>query len=146
MPTKNPRLSVVLSPSLAATLDALSSATGDSASSLVRNILVQTEPALQRATQLIEAAAASRQQVGAGVAATMDRVITDLEDALLVADARAGQAIRDLVGEAEAVKGRRRAAATGGARRSGSALPSTPVPVTRGSGTGKTRRKGVQRG
>ena len=43
MPSKNPRISVVLSPSLAATLAALSEATGDSASSLVRGLLEQTE-------------------------------------------------------------------------------------------------------
>ena len=170
MPSKNPRLSIVLSPGVAATLAAISKETGDSVSSLVRGLLEQTAPALERMLELVKAAKASKGQIAAGVAGSMDRVIDDLQSALQRADKAAGQVLIDLVGQAETVKGRRRGA-TGAARRPASAdsavypLPpakvqahadtngissavavSTPVPVTRGSGTGKTRRAGVQRG
>lgn len=145
MPTKNPRLSVVLSPALAATLAALSEATGDSASSLVRGLLEQTEPALQRMLQLVTAANAAKGQIATGVGESLHRVVSDLEDALAVADSRTARVVRDLVSEAQAVPGRRRRAG-GAASRPAAAGGSTPVLVTRGSGTGKTRGKGVRRG
>lgn len=145
MPSKNPRLSVVLPPSVAATLAAISAETGDSASSLVRGLLEQTEPALQRMLELVRAAKAAKGQIGEGMRGSMDRVIDDLHDALAVADARTGRVVADLVTQAEGVKGRRRpAAGTGAARPSGRAVvASTPVPVTRGSGT---PRKGTSHG
>ena len=175
MPSKNPRLSVVLTPAVAATLAALSQATGDSASSLVRGILEQVEPALQRMLQLVIATKQAQGKIGEGARISMARVVDDLEDAMAVADARTGRVVRDLVAEVEGVKGRRRRpgfplppaevqayADTNGVRPAapsdagGSAARSagrsrvlvspTPVPVTRGSGTGKTPRKGVRRG
>jgi len=145
MPSKNPRLSVVLSPALAATLAALSQETGDSAASLVRGILEQAEPALQRMLQLVKAAKQAQGQISAGVGQSLNRVLQDLEEAMVVADYRTGRAVRDLVSEAQAVKGRRRGTG-GGAARAAAALASTPVAVTRGSGTGKTRRGGKERG
>lgn len=147
MPTKNPRLSVVLSPSLAATLAALSEETGDSASSLVRSLLEQTEPALQRMLELVKAAKSAKGQIGAGMAQAMDRVVDDLSDALAVADARTNriQAQLDLVAQAQAVKGKRRPGGMAGGQPSGPVrAASTPRPVTRGVGTGKTRSQGVK--
>lgn len=145
MPTKNPRLSVVLSPSLAATLAALSEETGESASSLVRSILDQTAPALGRMLELVRAAKAAKGQIGAGMVGAMDRVVDDLSDALAVAESRFERVTSDLVDQAEQVKGRRRSAETGAARRSGpAATASTPRPVTRGVGSGKTRPRSVK--
>jgi hypothetical protein len=155
MPSKNPRLSVVLTPSVAATLAALSEASGDSASSLVRGLLEQVEPALQRMLQLLIAANAAKGQIGAGVGQTLNRVVHDLEDAMAVADSRTNRVMRDLVDAAEKVKPRRRGVPSAGARSAhggGAVLDSdalfravarhaTPVPVTRGSGTGKTRQE-----
>jgi hypothetical protein len=143
MPTKNPRVSIVITPSLAATLSALSEETGDSAGSLVRGLLVQSEPALRRMLDLIRAAKAAKGQIGTGVADSLHRVVNDLADAVAVADSRQSRVIADLVEQAEGVSGRRRRARAAGA--GAAAAPSTPVPVTRGSGTGKTRRKGVIR-
>ena len=148
MPSKNPRLSVVLTPSLAAVVGALAEETEESASSLVRGLLEQSEPALRRMLELVRAAKAAKGQIGAGVASNLDRVIEDLHDALAVMDARTGRVIADLVDQAQEVKGRRRPtvgmrAQPAPARRSAPA--STPVPVTRGSGTprkGKKPREG----
>lgn len=86
MPSKNPRLSVVLSPAVAATLSAISQETGDSASSLVRGLLDQTVPALERMLELVRAAKAAKGQIGEGVRGSMDRVIDDLHDALAVCE------------------------------------------------------------
>jgi hypothetical protein len=150
MPSKNPRLSVVLTPSLSATLAALSDATEQSASSLVRDLLQQAEPAMGRMLQLVLAAKAAPKEIGAGLAGTMDRVIGDLEDALALSEARMGRAARDLASEAEAVQGRRRRSGQARAPRApAGAAPAnatTPGPVTRGSGQPTRGRKGVQRG
>lgn len=140
MPTKNPRLSVVLSPALATTLAALSDATGDSASSLARSLLEQAHPALERMLQLVRAANLAKGQIGAGVGHVLDKVVDDLEDAVALANARTDRAMRDLVSEAEAVKGRRRLGDRALRDRAGDAGASTPGPVTRGSG-GATEAK-----
>jgi hypothetical protein len=152
MPSKNPRLSVVLSPSLAATLAALAHATDESASSLVRGILEQSEGALLRMLQLVTAAKAAKGEIGGGVSASLDKVVADLEDAMAVADFRMGRVERDLVDAAEVVGGRRRTSGAAvragerrGARGAAEAVP-TPVPVTRGSGPGKTRRTEGRKG
>lgn len=131
MPAKNPRLSVVLSPSLAATLAALSEATGESASSLVRSILEQSQPALARMLQLVVAAKTAKGQIGEGVSESLRKVVDELQDAMAVADSRLDRVSTDLVGQAETVSGRRRRAV------------STPGPVTRGSGSPRKARKGV---
>lgn len=172
MPSKNPRLSVVLPPALAATLAAIAQETGDSASSLVRGLLEQAAPALERMLELVRAAKAAKGQIGDGVRGSMDRVIDDLHDALAIADSRTGRVLADLVTQAEEVKGRRRPdsdtrSARGRSGRTASEvfpLPPakvqayadrngipperkglTPVPVTRGSGTPERATKAEKR-
>jgi predicted DNA-binding protein len=146
MPTKNPRLSVVLPPGVAATLAALSVETGESSSSLVRGLLEHTAPALERMLQLVIAAKAAKGQISSGVSNTLDRVVDDLHDALAVADARASRALGDLVSQAQEVKGRRRSpgATRAAGPAGGASVSSTPRPVTRGVGSGKTRRSIVK--
>jgi hypothetical protein len=178
MPSANPRLSVVLTPSLAATLAALSKETGDSASGLVRGFLEQSEPALLRMLELVKSAKAAKGQIGGGLASTVHRVVDDLQDALALAEIRIARVSGDLVSQAQAIKGRRRAvesvsaksrlaagraarATSGQAEREVPVTPpeipttgkkkrrravSTPVPVTRGSGPGKTLRKPAAKG
>lgn len=149
MPSKNPRLSVVLPPALAATLAALSDETGDSAASLVRGILEQAEPALQRMLQLVRAAKLAKGQIGSGLSDAMGRVVDDLEDAMALADSRTDRVFRDLVSSAEEVRGRRRPRASAASTGPPAAV-ATPVPVTRGSGPPaageKSRKQGGRRG
>jgi hypothetical protein len=140
MATKNPRISVSLTPSLATLLNDLAVETGDSASSLVRGILVQTEPALGRMLQLVRAARDAQGQIGSGVGRSLQRAAETLEDALAVADARFGRAAGDLVSEAEAVRGRRRPTGSGGPA-AARAAASDPRAVTRGSGVSQGRHK-----
>lgn len=151
MPSKNPRLSVVLPSALAATLAALAEETGESASGVVRGLLEQSEPALQRMLELVRAAKAAKGQIGTGVAVALDRVVDDLEDALALADSRAGRVVADLVSQAQAVQGRRRRSGQARALRApAGAAPSpghsTPVPVTRGSGHPGEGVGGVRKG
>ena len=151
MPASNPRLSVVLTPSLAATLQQLGQATDQSASSIVRDLLLQTEPALRRMLRLVLAANGAKEQIGEGVGSSLLRVVSDLEREL---ERETGGHVeyQDLVDKAEAVQVRaRRAGGAGERQRARAARPQgskaeTPVPVTRGSGTGKTRRKDVRGG
>jgi hypothetical protein len=138
MPSKNPRLSVVLTPSLAALLSQLAEETGESASSLVRDLLVQSEVPLHRMLQLVRAAKAAKGQIGGGLAGSMERVVRDLETAQTLVDNRSSDALLDLVAMAEKVGRRRR-----------SPVPealATPVPVTRGSGLSAGTKKGRTRG
>jgi hypothetical protein len=134
MPAANPRISVVLTPSLGALLAALSEATGESASSLVRGMLEQTEPALQRMLQLVTATKLAKGNIGGGVAEALHRVVTDLEAAVSSADARVGWAADDLVRQAETVQQRRRRGSAGGAPSEAVRVSPTPGLVTRGSG------------
>jgi hypothetical protein len=150
MPSKNPRLSVVLTPSLAALLSQLAEETGESASSLVRDLLTQSEGALQRMLQLVVAAKAAKGQIGGGLAASMERVVRDLETAQGLVDNRSADMLGDLVAMAETVRPRRRAPIPGAASsaRAGRVPEggSTPVPVTRGSGPTSSTKKGGTRG
>ena len=151
MPASNPRLSVVLTPSLFATLQQLAAATDQSASSIVRDLLLQTEPALRRMLALVLAANGAREQIGDGVGSTLFRVVEDLEREL---ERKTGGEFvyQDLVDQAEALQGRAaRASGAGERKRARAVRPlvaegETPVPVTRGSGTGKPRRKDVRGG
>lgn len=149
MPSKNPRLSVVLTPSLAALLSQLAEETGESASSLVRDLLTQSEGALQRMLQLVIAAKAAKGQIGGGLAASMERVVSDLETLQRLADHRADSMLGDLVSSAEKVRPRRRAPIPGAPGARAGRVPeggSTPVPVTRGSGLPRSTKKGGSRG
>ena len=153
MPTVNPRVNVTLSPSSDVLVTRLAELQKVSKSQVLRDLLDAAEPALQRVATLMEAAARSRGEVLDGLAQGLQRAQDHIEGAvsahLVHLDAVLGP---DLVEAAQAVRGRRpaehaqragRASSPGGKR---SAKGKTPVPVTRGSGTGKTLKKGVRGG
>jgi hypothetical protein len=148
MAGKNPRITVSLTPSLVATLAGISKESGESTSSIVRGLLVQSEPAFQRMWQLFKAANTAKGQIGGGTGAALAKVVDDLEDALAVADARLHRATRDLVAGAETVEGRRRRNGAAGTDSAASASKggANPRSVTRGSGTGKPGKTGVRGG
>jgi hypothetical protein len=74
--------------------------------------------------QLVNAAKQAKGTIGSGVGQALDKVVTDLEEAMVIAEHRTGRAMRDLVDSAESVKGRRRGAAVAATRRR---PPSTPA-------------------
>ena len=108
MPSKNPRLSLVVSPAVHETLTALSEVTGESASSLVRGLLDQSQPALARMLALLRAVKDAPSEVNKGVASALDRVVDHLAELEGQAAAVADSAVDDLVSQAQTIKGRKR--------------------------------------
>ena len=120
MPTLNPRVNVTLSPSLDSLVARLAKLERVSKSMVLRELLEAAEPSLQAAVAMMDAAK------GAGVEARK-RIANDMQKTM---DAAAGvqhlalqvaaNNTRDIVAQAEAIRGRRpsrqaRAAVTAGA-------------------------------
>lgn len=85
MPTKNPRLSVTLTPELSAVLDRLSVLADNSKSSLVAELLAEAVPIFERMITVLEAAHTLKAQasggmaeIGAGLARAQARMETQL--------------------------------------------------------------------
>ena len=107
MPTLNPRVNVTLSPSLDMLVSRLAVLERVSKSMVLRELLEAAQPALQAAVALMDAAE------GAGVEAR-NRIANDMQKTI---DAAAGvqhlalqvaaNNTRDIVAEAEAIRGRR---------------------------------------
>lgn len=125
MPTENPRVNVTLSPSLNALVGRVATLQRISKAAVLRELLEASEAGLQHAVALMEAAAGARQSA-------MKRLADDMEGSLRAAERferemrdRFAHSAKDLVADAEAVRGRRprssgAAAATrppGGAKR-----------------------------
>lgn len=107
MPTLNPRVNVTLSPSLDSLVGRLAKLERVSKSMVLRELLEAAEPALQAAVAMMDAAK------GAGVEARK-RIANDMQKTM---DAAAGvqhlalqvaaNNTRDIVAQAEAIRGRR---------------------------------------
>ena len=131
MPTENPRVNVTLSPSLNSLVSSLAKYERVSKSMVLRELLEAAEPSLRSAVALMEAAQ------GASAKARKD-LVRDLEHGVQAATsvqhlalAVAANHTRDMVSEAEAIRGRRpqRGTRSGSA---GGAMPGAP---------GSTRRR-----
>lgn len=156
MPTPNPRTNVTLSPSLDLLVIRLAAMQRVSKSQVLRELLEAAEPALQRAVTLMEAASKATEGVRAGLRDSLTRAQDKAEAELAVHLHGLDSITKDLVDQAQEVRGKRPrashkqsappvataiAAATGGGALFGL---STPVPVTRGSGhPGEGKRKGL---
>lgn len=137
MPTKNPRLSVTLTPALSAVLDRLSELTKTSKSAIVAELLESSAPVLERMTEALAAAVAIRDDAMSAtteISDALDRAQSRLETQLGLAMDDITTAVRPVLDEAEKIT------------RRASRGPSTPVPVTRGSGPSKTQKIGQSRG
>jgi hypothetical protein len=137
MPTKKPRITITLEPHTHEVLSRLSAASGDSMSQIVSEYIEVAVPALERVVVVLERAKAAPAEARDGFAAAIGRtdraviaalgtVDGQMDWLLNVAEAALPAAAEPLPKRAEVprLKG------------------STPVPVTRGSGGGKTRRQG----
>jgi hypothetical protein len=107
MPTFNPRVNVTLSPSLDSLVGQLAALERVSKSMVLRELLEAAEPSLRHAVALMQAAQ------GASVKAR-DRVARDMQSSIDLANAAsalsfqvASNNARDMVAEAEAIRGRR---------------------------------------
>lgn len=136
MPTLNPRVNVTLSPSLDSLITQLAGLERVSKSSVLRELLEAAEPSLRQAVALMEAAKGAS-------AEARKQIVLDLDNSVKAADALqhlmlsvAANHTRDIVAEAEAIKGRRpqrarRVASAVGAR------PSEGVQPEKASKVGK---------
>jgi hypothetical protein len=107
MPTVNPRINVTLSPSLDSLVSRLAALERVSKSMVLRELLETAEPSLSQAVALMEAAK------GASVKARQN-LATDLQSSIKAAEGTSALVLqnlayaqRDLVDEAQAIKGRR---------------------------------------
>jgi hypothetical protein len=153
MPTLNPRLTITLTPAVAAVLKELSTISGSSQSSIVADLLAASLPVFERMTVALRAASTIQETARSEIAAGLDRAQAKLESqmGLLLGDMDEG--LRPLLEQAERIERRGRRGGMHAQRAPAMAAPpplSTPVPVTRGSGhPGKPEvkgRKGGQRG
>ena len=108
MPTKNPRLTITLEPSLAAQLRTLSELTGNSQSSLIADLLQGSGPVFDRMIQVLRAAQTAKEAMKGKLVADMEEAQTKMEGALgLVLDGF-DVYTESLLDEAEAVTRRAR--------------------------------------
>lgn len=123
MPTDNPRITVTLSPEVHALLRRLSALTDNSQSAIVGGLLETSVSVFQRLIDVMEAAEQAQGRLNEEVRSTLAGAQARLEDQLGLAMETLDDGFRPILKAAEGV--RRRAPKAG----------STPVPVTRGSGS-----------
>jgi hypothetical protein len=122
MPTKNPRITVTLTPELHAVMRRMSELTGNSQSAIIGELLNTSMPVFERMVKVMEAALSARDKMSADVAISLLGAQTKIEEQMgLVLDAF-DEGSKPILQAAEKIQRK--------ARR----VSSTPVPVTRGSG------------
>ena len=127
MPTKNPRLTITLEPSLAAQLRTLSELTGNSQSSLIAELLEGSGPVFDRMIQVLQAAKTAKEAMRGRLVSDMEDAQTKMEGALGIAMDGFDLFTGSLLEEAEAVTRRaRRGPAARGGNAHGAAAP-TPI-------------------
>lgn len=127
MPTKNPRLTITLQPTLAAQLRTLSELTGNSQSSLIAELLEGSGPVFDRMIQVLQAAQTAKEAMRGKLVADMEAAQDKMEGALGIALDGFDSFTGSLLDEAEAVTRRaRRGPALRGGNGRGAAAP-TPL-------------------
>jgi hypothetical protein len=137
MSTTKPRITVTLEPRTYEVIARLSAVGGESMSQIVAQFVDLAVPSLERVVVILERAKAAPEKVRAGLAASIERAEADMLPAMLSSVGQFDMFLEDAVRSSAAAASAQRM------RRGRSAPPrasSTPVPVTRGSGTGKTRK------
>lgn len=134
MPTLKPRVNVTLEPQTYEVIDRLAALQGRSRGAVIADLLDSIAPVMGKTVSLLEAAASAPQQVKDGLRSVVEGIHDDLVGA-------AGDPMGQMDALLEQLSG-------------GSAEGSTPVSVTRGSGTDttptpkpkKTNKKGSKPG
>lgn len=127
MPTKNPRLTITLEPSLAAQLRTLSELTGNSQSSLIAELLEGSGPVFDRMIQVLQAAKTAKEAMRGKLVADMEDAQTKMEGALGIAMEGFDLFTDSLLDEAEAVTRRARRVNAGGSHGARGAAAPTPI-------------------
>ena len=134
MSTTKPRITVTLEPRHHEVLSRLSAASGDSMSQIVSGFVGLAIPSLERVVVALERARAAPEEVRSGLLAALEKADREMMPLLEATSGQADMFLADFERAAEG-PGKRKRAAEG---------ESTPVPVTRGSGPGKTLTGGAK--
>jgi len=153
MPTVNPRITITLTPAVAAVLRELSQLAGNSQSAIVGDLLQMSLPVFERVVLGIRAARTIERSARDEIAGGMERAQAKIEAQLGLALSDMDEGFRPLLEHAEEVKRRGPKAggvpARGAVPAGGSRELTTPVPLTGGSGhpkQGQKRRTEAKRG
>lgn len=112
MPTKNPRVNVTLSPSLDSLVTTLAGYERVSKSMVLRELLEASEPALRSVVALMEAAKGASAKARTDLANDLEQSIKAAHSVAHLALSVASNHTRDMVAEAESIRGRRPSRAT----------------------------------
>lgn len=132
MPTKKPRITITLDQPTYETLSRLSTVGGDSMSEIVTGFLAVCVPSMERMVVVMEQANRAPEQAKAGLAAAIAKVEESILPAMALQLDQGDMFLSEVVNAAVTASGR---AATTKETVPARSPPSTPGPVTRGSGT-----------
>lgn len=107
MPTLNPRVNVTLSPSLDSLVSRLADLERVSKSMVLRELLEAAEPSLLQVVALMEAAKGASVNARERLAASMQKTIDDVSVLRDLSLEIAATRTRDIVTEAQSIRGRR---------------------------------------
>lgn len=141
MQTLNPRISVSLTPAVAAVLRELSKLAGNSQSAIVGELLESSLPVFERVVSALRAASFIQESAKTEIAAGLERAQVKLESQMGLMLGEFDDTMRPLLHDAEKIA-RRGAGALAAAPKG----RSTPVLVTRGSGHPKPQKTGKKVG
>jgi len=153
MPTSNPRLTITLTPAVAAVLREMSALAGNSQSAIVGELLETSLPVFERVVRALSAAHTIHESARAEIAAGLESAQTRLEAQLPLLMSESDDAFRPLLEAAEAVSRRKgRSVASGGltaqrasAPRSRAAPQRAADPRTSNRGV-RSAKRGQQKG
>lgn len=147
MTTKNPRLTITLTPTLAAQLREISRLTGNSQSSLIAELLEGSQPVLDRVIKVLTAAEGAKQALKGRIAEDIDHAQTKMEAQLGLALEQFDTVTQPLLDQMEGIKHRaRRARAGDAAAPTGDAHRAASTPLSnRGVRSTKPRKKSIAR-
>lgn len=138
MPTRNPRLTLTLDPSIAAQLRRMSELTGNSQASMVSEILQQSASVFDRMIHVLEAAELAQAAAKEEAAASLDRAQAKVEKQLGLVLDMFDEGTRPLLEHVEKVRRRKRPErAAGGA-------PGTGIPPARAGRATPPSNRGVR--
>lgn len=147
MPTTRPRITMTLTTHSHEVLSRLSAASGDSMSQIVAGFVDLAVPSLERVCVVLERARVAPEEVRDGLRASIERAERDLIPGVVAALGQGDLFMARLAAEMEPQPSRLRPAQRGASSSvAGKKRVPTPVPVTRGSGGGKTLPSGVAAG
>lgn len=140
MPTQNPRITVTLTPAVAAVLKRMSELTGNSQSALVGDLLEESRPVFDRMVLVLQAAKDVKGKVQSDIVASMEGIQARLEKQLGLGLDVMDDGARPLLEEAERINRR------GGRSAGGERPPRQAEPPRSNRGVTPHARKATKKG